>query len=69
MNEGDKPLGTAIQLALYEKRGKLIIQALNIVRKLATFDTPVKEEADQDNIESLVREAKKIAEEIKKLED
>jgi hypothetical protein len=69
MNEGDKRLGTAIQLAIYEKRGKLIIQALSIVRKLATFDVPIKEESNQDNVESLIREAKKIAEEIKKLED
>jgi hypothetical protein len=63
--EGDKQLGIAVQLALYEKRGKLIIQALSIVRKLAMIN----EFSQQNDIEMLIDEAKKIADELKKLED
>jgi hypothetical protein len=69
MNEGDKPLGTAIQLALYEKRGKLIIQALSIVRRLAAQKVIIDEEHQLDDISNLIIESKKISEELQKLED
>ena len=67
MNEGDKRLGAAIQLAIYEKRGKLIIQALSIVRKLAKIH--LIQESPFNEIDELIIESKKISEELQKLEE
>ena len=69
MNEGDKSLGAAIQLAIYEKRGKLIIQALSIVRKLAAHKVIIDQEHQLDDISNLIIESKKLSEELQKLED